>query len=480
MMHRRLLHSRLSILMASLLILGWSCKDSTAVQVTPELLAQYESLSHPTSAGKMEANIDCFLDFSTGMGEGMRATAAINDQLKNFLGGRTVTCYRVGAQDSPPVVALGSPEANFVDLKNFKEAGSKLKVAVDRMTAQKNRVSFFITDFERVDDVSLRQNLPGASAPHPIDASAWAQTAFREWLSNGNQIDIFAVPFQKPDFWFDPSHKRTYANWIYTIVLTPRAIATDSSTFKTSVAGFLQEQYRNNAPPGAHQLIYSAAAVDVARSTKTASGNANPAIIVQDSSTAAFDKGYEFYAFTTADLLKFAEDAAIKDKRLLVLHVVSNIAFLTDAKYSITVNDVTQALTDMDKVTHQGAPEIRKDVETGKADTVANKPLTAKYDQGTTDEATFDAVYNPETKELGIKLKPDFSGVKEHTIYKIDVIIVSSTLVEHQDEDAVLTLQYAGGYRIRPLGESIHLALRDVAAQMNKRTLHTVYIDITP
>lgn len=473
--------ARILVAFSGALVLNTAgCAGDAAAAITPEVLARYESMAHATTFKKADASIDCYLDFSTGMWEGMRATAAINDQLKNFLGGRSVTCYRIGTQDAPTPLVLSSPDANFVDLKNFKEAGSKLKVAIDRMTAERSRVSFFITDFERIEDVTLRQTLPGAPAPHPIDASAWAQTAFRDWLIDGNQIDIFAVPFQKRDFWFDPAHKRAFQNWIYTIVLTPHAVAADSSAFRISVAGFLQEQYRTNPPAGARHLTYNASSFEVVRGSKAPSGNSNPAVIVQDSSSSAFEKGYEFYVFSSADLLTFAQDPTLSDKRVIFIHLTSNIAFLTDIKFGIKVSDVTKPLAEIDGVMNQRSPEIKKDVETGKADTVANKRRTATYDVGSSDETTFDVVYNAETKELGVKLKPDFAGVKQHTIYRVDVVMSSAKLVERQDDEAALELQYSNGYRIRPLGESLHLALRDVVAQMSKQVIHTFYIDISP
>lgn len=463
---------------SGLLFLALGC-GSDSVQVTPELITAYENLARPVSRDSVSASIDCYLDFSTGMGEGMRATAEINDRLKNFLAGRKVACYKVGASDDPPAIRLGTPEANFVDLRNFTEPASKLKVAVDRMTAYKNGVSFFISDFERVEDVSLRQNLPGAPAPHPIDASAWAQNQFREWLLAENRIDIFAAPYQKPDAWFDKTHKRTYPNWIYTVVLTPRQIARDSNVFKSSVAGFLLEEYVKRPPAGARHLELDPGAFIVEAVARGDNGNANASLVVQETSATPANPRFEFYAFTSADLLRFAQDESQSDKRILTIRLTSGVTFLSGVTYGIKVSDVTQALTTLDGQLHQGPPEVKKDVETGKADTVT-KPESPKFMPGTSADTVFDLVYNAETRELGIKLKPDYAGASQPVIYKIDVVVASSGLSEPIESDSVLALQYAGTYRIRALGESIHLAARDVVARLSEKVLHTFYVSIAP
>lgn len=456
------------------------CDHGSKLIVTPQLLAAYESMARPVANTATTATIDCYVDFSLGMVEGMKATATINEKLQNFLGGRQVTCHKVGASADPPAITLGSPEANFLDQKNFTEAGSRLKVAIDRMTARKNGASLFITDFERVEDVALRQTLPGSPAPHPIDASAWAQNEFRDWLLAGNRIDVFAVPYQKPDAWFDAAHKRTYPNWIYTIVLTPRAIARDSSAMQSSVAGFLLEEYRKVQPTGARHFEFDADAFHLAAINNGDNADANKDLVVQDKSTETFAKGYEYYAFTSGDLVKFASDAAQSDKRIVTVRVSSQVPFLSDVAYGIKVSDVTQPLTDLDRTRSQGAPEVKTDVETGKADTTANKPVAIAFSAGTPVTDVFDFVYNPQTREFGVKLKPNFAGAPEPVVYKIDVVVASTAEKDATDADAVLSLQYAGGYRIRSLGESLRLAVRDVTAKLDGKVLHTFYIDLTP
>lgn len=59
----------------------FSCNNKDVV-VDESLLTKYNSIAHPTVIANAVEDIDCYLDYSFGMGEGMKATSAINDKLK--------------------------------------------------------------------------------------------------------------------------------------------------------------------------------------------------------------------------------------------------------------------------------------------------------------------------------------------------------------------------------------------------------------
>ena len=447
--------------------------------VDESLLTRYNDMANPTGTAGASNDIDVYLDYSAGMGEGMRATAEINSSLRNFLGGRSTKYYSVGASDHPPQIEITSAASNLVDLNNYKERVSKLKVAVDQMTAQKSKVSVFITDFERVENASLKQILPGAPAPHPIDASAWAQNNFKEWLLAGNQIDIFASQYTKPDYWFDQNHSKTYPNWIYTIVFTPRSVVRNETAFKSSVVPFLVGIYRDASATSVKHFAYTADAFKVEHGATSSNGNANDAVVVQDQFTNTMSKGFEFYEFRAKDLINFNADSTQHDKRIInKVRVTSEVPFLADVQFGIRVYDVTQSLTNLSKASTQGPPQIATDVETGKSAAVATKPTVPKVDRGQPDDTVFDFVYNIASKEVGIKLKPDFAGPVGTAVYRIDVVLVSSTLRDFADSDQVMALNYGGGYRIRSLGDSIKLAVSDVARGMDGKVLYTFYVKI--
>ena len=461
------------------LLFLFGCHGSgPSLAVDESLLTRYNDAASPPATPPPSNDIECYLDYSGGMGEGMRATAEINANLKNFLGGRSVTYYKVGAPEKPAQIDINSAAANFNDLNNYRDPISKLKVALDRMTAQKNKVSLFITDFERIEDGSLKQKLPGAPAPHPIDASAWGQNDFKEWLLAGNQIDIFATPFRKPDYYFDRNHAKTYPNWIYTIVFTPGSIVKDDNAFKSSVASFLVDAYRSGSLKDSKHFAYTANAFKVEQGGTSPNGNANDNVIVQDHVANTFKKGFEFYEFTAKDLTSFSADATQQDKRIInKLRVTSQVPFLNDAQFNIKVYDITEPLTNLFKAATQGPPQTTTDVETGKS-TVANKPITVTFDRGQPVDSVFDFVYNVASHEIGIKLKPDFSGTGRTAVYKVDIVLGSSTIKDFAESDQVMLLNYGGGYQIHSLAESIKFAVRDVAASMNGKVLYTFYIKI--
>jgi hypothetical protein len=462
----------------ALLLLFLGCHRSPSLVVDESLLTRYNDAASPPGTTAPSNDIDCYLDYSAGMGEGMRATAEINANLKNFLGGRNVTYYKVGAPADPPQIDINSPAANFNNLNNFTDPISKLKVALDRMTAQKNKVSIFITDFERIEDGSLRQKLSGAPAPHPIDASAWGQNDFKEWLLAGNQIDIFATPFTKPDYFFDRNHAKAYPNWIYTIVFTPGSIVKNDSAFKSSAASFLIDAYRSGNAKDSKHFAYTANAFKVEQGGAPPNGNANDNVIVQEYFTSASSKGFEFYEFAAKDLAAFAADASQQDKRIInKVRVASQVPFLSDVQFNIKVYDVTDPLTNLFKAATQGPPQTTTDVETGKS-TVENKPIVVTFDRGQAVDNVFDFVYNVASNEVGIKVKPDFSGIGHTAIYKVDVILASSTMKDFAESDQVMLLNYGGGYQIHSLADSIKFAVRDVAAAMNGKVLYTFYIKI--
>lgn len=448
--------------------------------VDETLLAKYQQYAHPAVNAQLNDNIDCFVDYSCGMEEGMKATAAVNDKLKNFLGGKKVTYYKVGASDDPPAIDVNAVEGNFLNVDNFKQPGSKLKVAVDRITANKNKTGIFITDFERVEDAAIVQNLVGAPSPHPIDDKAWAQTNFREWLLAGNQIDIFAKQYSKPDYWFDKSYTTVYPNWIYTIVFTPNKIIKTEELYKTSVLKFLTDEYQKASDADSKHFSYTVNNFKIELGkTDDNIGNANDNLSPLALFVKSPETGFEFYEFKSADLVDFNADAESKDKRIINKVMVSSLASsFSDVQFGLKVYDVTHGLNVLDSTINQGAPEVSTNSENGKKDTIANKPIKYKFKQGNEINNVFDYVYNPTTKEAGIKLKPDFAGVEATTVYEIDIVVNSVKLKDFTDGENVLKLNYANGYNIKSLGESIKYAMNSAAATLNGKTLYTIYIKI--
>jgi hypothetical protein len=468
--------TQISILLLAVVAMSSCGKDDIVIDET--LLAKYDSISHPVAVSKPVDSIDCYLDYSYGMQEGMSASLASNFGLSNWLMGKKVNYYKIGASNTPLLINLNSPGTEFTDPANFKEAGSKLQVAIDKIVSNKNRVSLFITDFEKVDDVNSKHSIDNPPEPHPIDPKAWAQVSFREWLNAGNQIDIFAKKFSKSDFWFERNSKNLYPNWIYTLVFTPASIIGDENLYKISVLNSLSKEYLNDND--SKHFTYTTNNFKIAQEKQNdAIGNANDNLVVQENITNTQDKGFEYYYFKSSDLLNFNTDESQKDKRIINKVTVTSLApCFSDIKYGINVYDITKSLTDFSASQNQQAPEVISDAETGKKDTIANKPVQYQYQKGSPTENVFDFVYNDATKETGIKLKADFTGIEETTIYQVDIVVKSAKPYVFAEEDNVLQLTYAKGYVIKSLGESIKYAMADASAAMENKVLYTIYIKI--
>ena len=150
---------------------------------------------------------------------------------------------------------------------------------------------------------------------------------------------------------------------------------------------------------------------------------------------------------------------------------------LKEGKLGIRVTDVTAALRAIGAAA--AAPPATADTnpETGKI-TISNPPVDPKYDEGTPADDVFEFVHNEDTHAIGIKLSPTFSGVATDTYYRVAVILREVEPVDVKDEDNVLSLQYAGGYRVSALRESLRLAARDVVAGMKGREVYVFYIKL--
>jgi hypothetical protein len=455
-----------------------ACGDGGGYTIA--LIDRYHALAAPAVAPPSTDAIDAYLDYSLGMGEGMRATAAVNESLKNFLVGRKVSYFRVGETAQPTAIDISSPAANFLDLANFRDRGSRLREVVDRIVAAPWRTAIFVTDFERILP-GASQLLPGAPAPHPIDATAWAQSAFREWLSQGHRIDVFAHRYRKPDAWFGKPGGATLDNWIYTIVFTPAAVLADKQAAATSVLEYLRENSPKKNTADFQHFAYWADAFTVLTVDNPSQGNANTNMLVEDFAKGVGKPSHDFHVFKAKDLQEFAESSESADRRVFNgVRITSGVEFVGDLEYGLSVTDVTSALNSLQEATEQGAPEIEADKETGRVDTVANKPKPIRYIPGPAAAGVFSFVYNKETREIGVKLDPAFTGVSATTVYRLDIIVQRAVLADSKPADQVLSLNYTGGYRVNSLGESLRLASRDIVTGMAGRVLHTFYVQIEP
>lgn len=440
-------------------------------------IAQYHELGLPPALPPVDSAVDTYLDYSLGMGEGMTATARINDELKGFLQGRQVTYYRVGAEEVPSILNIDAKESNFLDAANYQERGSKLKAVLDSIVAHEGRVSVFITDFERI--LPYTAQLPGAPRPHPIDASAWAQVAFRTWLQRGHRLDVFAHRYEKPDAWFGRNSADRNVNWIYTLVFTPREVARDDKALASSVLGFMLNVHKRDGGADYRHLAYWADAIGVEAMDGTAvQATINPDIAEEDG---AVGVSFERHTFLAKELLRLRADDNLPDKRILMgLRLRSSVDFLDSVRFDLRVTDVTAPLDSLNRLINLPPPDTTFDEGTGAVKQVTNPAVPLVALPGVPASDVFEFVLNPQTMEMGVSLASAFSGVRTETTYRVDVVVAEVVSKTPADADEILSLSYAGGYRIRALGESLKLATQDVARSIEGRILHTLYITIAP
>jgi hypothetical protein len=328
-----------------------ACSDAG---ITSEQVKQFHEQSHPVSDVAVGEEIDAYFDYSLGMGEGMKATAAQNQALSDFLRGRRVRYFRVGNTPEPEGIAdMASPQANLLNLENFRDIGSRLHRVIDLAVAAESRQSVFVTDFEAtLDDKVLT---PGAPKPHRIDTKAWAQEPFRRWLTAGHRIDIFARRYSKPDWWFGDG-RTLIDNWIYTIIFTPGPLLRDRAAYDRSLLAFLLEEHARRASESERHFAYWADDVAVGARNAPNTGNAHPDSPVQDVLVGQWHPPFDYHVFGYGDVQEWLAGAG-DDRRLLNgVTIEPRIAFAPSVTLGLQVHDVTAAIATLSEALEPPEP----------------------------------------------------------------------------------------------------------------------------
>jgi len=446
-----------------------------------ECTRDYHLTVSSAGIGAASDSIDAYFDYSLGMGEGMRANDQLNAALKNFLVGRTVQYWKVGASTVPVEIDIGSRAADLQNLDNFRDSGSNLLSTILRTVEAPQRTAIFVTDFERVDNDAMRVTHAGALGPHRIETSAWAQVPFRQWLEQGHRIDVFAQRHQKPDYWFGAPFP-VLENWIYILVFTPEPILRDPLRLEGSVLRFLLEEYAKRQSPDFRHFTFWAGAFEVTAVNSSSTGNVNENIPVYEFGVLAGRPPADYHELGQGDLVSFANDQRLPDKRVFNgVAITPAIEFLKALVFGVQVSDVTAAIARLDSARTQPAREF--EVDPANNDTTWKGPALIPVTPllpAILRDSVFDLTYNPETKVAGLVLNPAFAGVSQPTVFRVDIVIQAAELIDFAEIDQVTALNYRGGYRIRALGESLRLASRDVANAMVGKVVYTSYVRITP
>jgi len=442
---------------------------------------RYHHLLHPLLEEVAEEEVEVYIDFSTGMGEGMRASATVNQSLFNFLQGRRVNFFRVGGREDVPIpLNLGDREANFLDMNNFSEVGSNLAPILRRATSNNTRTAVFITDFEHI--LPFSSSSPGSPRPHPIDVSAWGQIYFREWLTAGHRLDIFAFRYEKPDGWFGRTQSSTFVNWIYTLVLTPRGVVQNPDLYAASVVKYMKELHAGHGTDEFKHFAYTTDLFRLEHRDDPANGNVNEEVVVTDWWRDNISPiPFEVYRFASRDLVSFQRDQGRTDDRLFSgLRLWSEPGLMTEVEFGIRVTDVTSPLRLLANFLDAPPPEDEEQTNDAQSDSLGATAAPPEVSSGVRADGVFQFVHDHAQRTAGIKLHPDFTGVRETTIYRIDLVIESAQPAPLGEAADVYSLNYAGGFRVNALAESIRLALRDVTSSRMGSSVHAVYVIVEP
>lgn len=459
---------------------------SCCVSDTPyykDVVADYNNAKNKQISDEkntVDNKVFCYLDYSRGVGEAMSLTADFNNAFANYLKGdqNNVQFFKIGENATPVPIQMGTSEASFSDINNYTDKGSMLHVAIDEAIKNKNSQSIFITDFERVDVPIIARN-QGATfnRDHPISSDAWAQNQFKSWLALGNQIDIYCYPFNRPDAWFATGGPEINNN-IYTIVFTPNELIKSDK----SVINYLND--KSVVDSKFEHFKYNTSDIVVSSKIKT------PEVGIVNENLAPLDlilnkggENFEFYELASEDLTEFLYDDAYADKRIInSLTIENKIANFESVSFGVKVYDITSTLGELFLSKEPGQELILSEPnpETGKRDTIqSGQESTYTYSNGVEVNDVFVFIYNPDTKEAGVKLVDDFIGVESNRVFRIDFVIEDVTFKSlEQNEYKKLSLKYTGN-EITSLPESLELALRDLATDLKGKILYTVYIQIT-
>jgi hypothetical protein len=430
---------------------GGCSNNDTDIDET--LLTTFHSFADPVKENKVSEEVDCYIDYSDGMGAKVNSALASFKNFANLLSGKEkLTYYRVGSADSLRLIPdINSPDADFKNPKNYTDKLSKLKPAIDSIVKHKGKTSVFITDFEQI-----YQGRRGEDSP-------WAQVAFKEWLMSGNRLDIFSTPYIKGKL----------ENWIYILVFTPAPVLANETLYKKSVLKFLED----NLSASNKHFTYSAKDYKIEGETDEAMGNANDNITPVYNLTKTRNRGFEYYEFASGDLLAFLSDESQSDKRVInKLKITPTQHIFSGIEFGLNTYDISKSISDLAAYLNQEAPKIEENEETGDK-TVVTKLLKYKYEPGSSAEHVFNPVYNKETHAIGIKLDPGFTGVDATTIYKVDIILKSLEIRDFGEENNVLKINYENA-SINPLGESLEYAIRNIKNETEGKPVYTVYIRI--
>lgn len=436
----------------------------------PQMLSEIHTkyVWKPTQEAKMNDSLDVYIDYSSGMYEAMYSSlnVAINDVLTIAKDEKT-KFFRAGAA-TPYLMDIEASENIPSTTTNYKENRSVLDEPIKRIV-KGSKQGVFITDFEFV---PTGQKVFEAAMPDGkrvktwINPDAWATNLFEEWLKKGDQIDIFACEFRKSPQQF-----------LYVLVFTPQTMLGKDNSFITRL---------KQLDSRLSDTFYHFNFFNLKNAKATPKGyDSNFGGLNENLAALDFlykpERNFEYYELPLKDVETYiTNEPSAKDKRILRKVVLDgNLQQFADVEIGLKTYRITDVASLYQQNQAQEPAVYEKDPETGDSTLVSGQQMVFTYTEGDEVKDVFEAVFNKESKEIGVKVKPDFFGTDNKSeIYRIELVLKNATFKEAPEMQKVLQWTDKQGFKISSLYESITEAMRRTEKNAKEKPLYTYYIKL--
>ena len=425
------------------------CGDGAVVQDAE--LTQFHNLSHNIEQTTPKEGVDMYIDFSDGIHPAILESNNVFDETMNILSGEPNTQYYVCGAESN-FKALSKEELlntyNPKRFESFKETVSVLDRPIANIV-QTGREAVFVTDFEMVRSMTPTvQRIAKGTVSTYIDLSPdWATPFFKEWLSTGNSIDVYAKKFTKT------KKSGAQSQFLYFLVFTPK------DKPKSMVCEGLNKMVEKET--AFYHLDFSKSRYELVADHVSPQYGLNELV-----GTNAYVKGknFEYYQFNVKDfsILDNASDKALIQK----LVFKNNMSLFPNISLKCEVLDITENYQRFFDSLQLGATPAGLKKMPLKGEAVSDK-FTVKLEP---------------SGEIKLMLDPSYRSIdhaKSSQMFQVDVLIDKANLTFDDQQIAGITRWTdSGGFDIEALYKALQGASEKTATTLPETCIYTYYIEV--
>ncbi|TAD95354.1 MAG: hypothetical protein EAZ97_15605, partial [Bacteroidetes bacterium] len=270
-----------------------------------------------------------------------------------------------------------------------------------------------------------------------------------KWLSEGNQIDVWAVPFQS---W-------KVQKLVYVLVFTPKNISNRNLLKAFDNEKFEHFSFSSAFDKGLEKRNY--------RQYHGGLQNIEAVDFVD-----RFAWNFEFYNLHQTDL----EKNMAKDKVFLkniFLEIDTN--FVQGIQTSIKTWDIRQIYEQYHQSLEESSSAIKIDQETKDTFLLSAPDIAFRFTGGVLDNHLLALQTDTISGELGIKLQ---EIPKEKRLLYVEIYLENAQFVPNKKLKDALSYKHEQGFLMTSLYESIHLAMKKLYYLREKKVLKTYYIQL--